>query len=48
MLLVELTKGFKMVFHARVIIRKLRVSGTANGVRSGHDSSPPRKHVLIK
>ena len=38
-LLVNLNKGFKMVLHAPVIIRRLRVPGKANGGRSGHDSS---------
>jgi hypothetical protein len=42
-LLVDLNKGLKMVLHAPVIIRRLRVPGTINGGRSGHDSSPPRK-----
>ena len=34
-LLVDLNKGFKMVLHAPVIIRRLRVPGTVNGGRSG-------------
>jgi hypothetical protein len=34
-LLVNLDKGFKMVLHAPVIIRRLRVPGTVNGGRSG-------------
>ena len=38
-LLVNLKKGLKMVLHAPVIIRRLRVPGTVNGGRSGHDSS---------
>jgi len=42
-LLVDLNKGLKMVFHAPVIIRRLRIPGTVNGGRSGHDSLPPRK-----
>jgi len=42
-LLVDLDKGFKMVLHTPVKIRRLRVPGTVNGGRSGHDSSPPRK-----
>jgi hypothetical protein len=32
---VDLNKGLKMVFHAPVIIRRLRVPGTINGGRSG-------------
>ena len=32
---VDLNKGFKMVLHAPVIIRRLRVPGTVNGGRSG-------------
>jgi hypothetical protein len=42
-LLVDLNQGLKMVLHAPVVIRRLRVPGTINGGRSGHDSSPPRK-----
>jgi hypothetical protein len=42
-LLIDLKKGLKMVLHAPVIIRRLRVPGMVNGGRSGHDSSPPRK-----
>ena len=34
-LLVELNKVLKMVLHAPVIIRRLRVPGTVNGGRSG-------------
>jgi hypothetical protein len=34
-LLVDLNKGLKMVLHAPVIIRRLRVPGTVNGGRSG-------------
>jgi len=34
-LLVDLNKGLKMVLHAPVIIRRLRVPGTVNGDRSG-------------
>jgi hypothetical protein len=34
-LLVKLNKGLKMVLHAPVIIRRLRVPGTVNGGRSG-------------
>ena len=41
--LVDLNKGFKMLFHAPVIIGRLGIPGTVNGGRSGHDSSPPRK-----
>jgi hypothetical protein len=32
-----------MVLHTPVIIGRLRIPGTINGGRSGHDSSPPRK-----
>jgi hypothetical protein len=35
-LLVDLNKGLKMVLHAPVIIRRLRVPGTVNGGRSGY------------
>jgi hypothetical protein len=41
--LIDLNKGLKMVLHAPVIIRRLRIPGTVNGGRSGHGSSPPRK-----
>ncbi len=34
-LLENLNKGLKMVLHASVIIRRLRVPGTVNGGRSG-------------
>jgi len=33
-LLVDLNKGFKMVFHATIIIGRLRAAGTVNGGRS--------------
>jgi hypothetical protein len=33
--LVELNKGLKMLLHAPVIIRRLRVPGTVNSGRSG-------------
>jgi hypothetical protein len=34
-LLVDLNKGFKMIFHAPVIFGRLGISGTVNGGRSG-------------
>ncbi len=34
-LLVDLNKGFKMVLHAPLIIRRFRVPGTVDGGRSG-------------
>jgi len=34
-LLVDLNKGFKMVLHVPVIIRRFRIPGTVNGGRSG-------------
>jgi hypothetical protein len=34
-LLVDLNKGLKMVLHAPIIIRRLRIPGTVNGGRSG-------------
>ena len=38
--LIELDKGFKMIFHTPVIIRRLRISGAINGCGSRHDFSP--------
>ncbi|MEK7359673.1 MAG: hypothetical protein AAB422_04800 [Planctomycetota bacterium] len=43
MLIIDLDEGFKIVLHAAVIIRILRISWTINSGRSGHDFSPLRK-----
>jgi hypothetical protein len=45
-LLVDLGKGFQMVFHALVIIGRLGIPGAVNGGRSNHNSSPPRNIFL--
>ena len=41
-LIIDLDKGFKVVLHAAVVIRRLWISWTINGGRSGHDFSPWR------
>jgi hypothetical protein len=41
--LIDLDKGFKMIFHTPVIIRRLRISGAINGGGSRHDFSPLEK-----
>jgi hypothetical protein len=42
-ILVELNEGFTMLLAAPVVIGRLRIPGTVNGARSGHDFSPLRK-----
>ena len=43
MLVIDPDKGFKIVIYAAAVIRRLRISGTINGSRSGYDFSPLRK-----
>jgi hypothetical protein len=43
MLVIDPDKGFKIVLYTAVVIRRLRISWTINGGRSGHDFSPLRK-----
>jgi hypothetical protein len=47
--LVDLEKGFKMILHAAVVIRRLRITRAINGGGCGHDFSPLRKsdrHII--
>ena len=43
MLVIDPDKGFKIVLYTAVVIRRLWISWTINGGRSGHDFSPLRK-----
>ena len=41
--LIDLEKGFQMIFNTAIIIGSLWIAGLINDDRGGHDSSPPRE-----